>query len=297
MPSFQPKSKSKAPSSPTKKHHPILTKTKSGEISKKTKKAILNAKYPPAKSPTQLLRRLSSKKQTALLRGVQGIEKQNVSEFGDSAVHVSERMDVKTTAVEFEKELMDIETTALEPEEEPMDIETKPSPVKIVKKPASRKPDSKKAMSGGISKKMRKALLSIKSASKAPSKALCKAPSKPPLKWPPKSPFTSPSASPSATSFTTSFTTSPTPLFQSPLKTSLRSPSNPSPVRHLHRPNGKFAPLIRMIRMIGIQNVQKYGDPDIMDTVSIYSLPPELFTVYFTYLSCLLIAYYSHRVY
>ncbi|APA05449.1 hypothetical protein sscle_01g002190 [Sclerotinia sclerotiorum 1980 UF-70] len=60
MPSSQ--LKSKAPSSPTKKHHPILTKTKSGEISKKTKMPILDATSPSAKSPTQILRHPSSKK-------------------------------------------------------------------------------------------------------------------------------------------------------------------------------------------------------------------------------------------
>ncbi|APA05450.1 predicted protein [Sclerotinia sclerotiorum 1980 UF-70] len=157
---------------------------------------------------------------------------------------------------------MDIETTAVELEEESMDIERKLSTDKIVKKPASKKPDSKKAMDGGIPKKMRKGSLSINSASKAP----CKAPSKDP----PKSPSTSPSTYPSTSSPTSSLTSpsaaSPTTPITSPLKPSLKSPSDPSPDRHLHRPNGKFAPLIRMIRIIGMQGVQRCCETDEMDT-------------------------------
>ncbi|KAJ8071699.1 hypothetical protein OCU04_002016 [Sclerotinia nivalis] len=239
MPSSQPK----APLSPTKKHHPILTKTISGEISKKTKKPIFSAKSPSAKSPTQFLRRPSGKQRTALLRGLQTVEKQNVSKFRGPAVPVSERMDVETPSFEPEKDPMNMP--------ESMDIETKPSTIKIVKKPAS-----KKTISGGISKKTRKASLSLKSASKSAFKS--------PFKSPSKSTSTSPSTSPSATSSTTSS----------------KSPSNPSPDRHLHRPNGKFAPLIRMIQIIGIQNVQRCCEPDEMDTVSIYSLPPMSSSLY-----------------
>ncbi|KAF7872641.1 hypothetical protein EAF04_003558 [Stromatinia cepivora] len=250
MPSSQPK----APLSPIKKHHPIWTKTIRGEISKKTKKPILSekspsAKSPSAKSPNQFLRRPSGKKQTALLRGVQTIELQNVSTFCGPAVPVSERTDIEKTPFEPEQGQMNMP--------ESMYIETKPSTIKIVKKPAS-----KKTISGGISKKTRKASLSLKSASKSASKYASKSPSTSPPTSPPTSPSTSPPTSPSATSSTTSS--------KPPLEIPFKSPTNPSPDRHLHRPNGKFAPLLRMIQIIGIQNVQRCCEPDKMDTEEDY---------------------------